>query len=201
VYHPGIAFDSLVRRRRAPLARINGDLSATVARSPEALRAAAELVESRYAERGYLLARDDDGPRPGATLIAAEREAIVGTLTLNLDGPDGLAADLGYGDAIDAARRAGRKVCELTRLALGADVEARSALAALFGAAYLIARRAHHVTDVFVEVNPRHAGFYRKRFGFALVAGERICPRVMAPAVLLRLEIARLEARLADCAP
>jgi hypothetical protein len=31
-----------------------------------------------------------------------------------------------------------------------------------------------------------------------VVAGERVCERVMAPAVLLRLEIERLEARLAE---
>ncbi|MGH7555969.1 MAG: N-acyl amino acid synthase FeeM domain-containing protein, partial [Longimicrobiales bacterium] len=137
----------------------------------------------------------------GATLIAAEREAIVGTLTLSLDGPDGLAADGSYGDAVDAVRRAGRDVCELTRLALSTDADSRSVLCVLFGAAYLLGRRLHSVTDVFVEVNPRHVGFYRALFGFAVAAGQRVCPRVMAPAVLLRLEIEGLEARLADTEP
>jgi hypothetical protein len=53
---------------------------------------------------------------------------------------------------------------------------------------------------LFIEVNPRHARFYRVLFGFAQAAGERLCPRVMAPAVLLRLEIERLEARLGTLA-
>jgi hypothetical protein len=52
------------------------------------------------------------------------------------------------------------------------------------------------VTDAFIEVNPRHVAFYRALFGFMVVAGGRMCQRVMAPAVLLRLEVERLEARM-----
>ena len=74
-------------------------------------------------------------------------------------------------------------------------------LSALFGMAYDAARRRHRVTDAFIEVNPRHVVFYRGLFGFAVAAGQRICPRVMAPAVLLRLEIERLERRLAEIGP
>lgn len=204
VYHPGIAFDGLIRRGRPPreaITKSNGNLSAAIARAPDELRGATTLVESRYAARGYLLKSDDDGLQPGVTLIAAEREAIVGTLTLRLDGPEGLAADRSYADAIDAVRHARGGVCELTRLALARGADSRSVLSALFASAYVVATRLHRVTDAFIEVNPRHVAFYRALLGFAVAAGERVCPRVMAPAVLLRLEIARLEARLADGAP
>ena len=200
VYQPGIAFDGLIRRGRRPreaIPRSNGNLAAAIARSPDELRAAATLVESRYAARGYLLSADDEGLRPGVTLIAAEHEAIVGTLTLRLDGPEGLAADRSYGDAIDAVRHARGGVCELTRLALARGADSRSVLSALFGSAYVVATRRHRMTDAFVEVNPRHVGYYRALFGFVVAAGQRVCPRVMAPGVLLRLEIERLEARLA----
>jgi hypothetical protein len=71
-------------------------------------------------------------------------------------------------------------------------------LSSLFGAAYLVAWRRHRATDAFIEVHPRHVAFYRALLGFVVVAGERVCQRVMAPAVLLRLEIERLEARLAE---
>jgi hypothetical protein len=198
VYHPGIAFESLVRRRREPRVSVDRDLSATVARSAQELHAASKLVESRYTARGYLLSRDDGVLPPGATLIAAEREAIVGTLTLRPDGPGGLAADETYGDAIDAVRRAGGGVCELTRLAIARGADSRSVLAALFGAAYAVARRLGAITDAFIEVNPRHIGFYRGLLGFAVAAGTRVCPRVMAPAVLLRLGVEELDRRLAD---
>ena len=82
VYQPGIAFDGLIRRGRRPrdaAGARGGDLSAAIARTPDELRAAATLVESRYAARGYLLRPDDHASRPGVTLIAAEREAIIGT--------------------------------------------------------------------------------------------------------------------------
>lgn len=202
VYQPGIAFGGLMRRgRRSPETgrSTGGDLSAAIARSPDEQRAAAALVESRYAARGYVLKSDDGGLRPGVTLIAADRDAIVGTLTLRLDGPDGLAADRSYGEAIDAVRRARGGVCELTRLALARGADSRSVLSALFGSAYVVAKRLQRVTDAFVEVNPRHVRFYRALFGFVVAAGQRMCPRVMAPGVLLRLEIERLEARLAAC--
>jgi hypothetical protein len=204
VYHAGIAFESLMRRSAHAVqvaggdARWSGGLAAAIASSPDELHAAAKLVESRYAARGYRSGAEDRGLPPGIRLIATDCDAIVGTVTLRLDGPRGLAADEGYGDAIDAVRRPGRNVCELGRLALAEDAEWRPVLSALFGLAHVMARRLHGCTDVFVEVNPRHANFYRKLFGFAVAAGERVCPRVMAPAVLLRLEIARLEARLAE---
>jgi hypothetical protein len=202
VYHPGIAFEGLIRRREHPPSAGDerGGLAASIARSPDELRAAATLVESRYAARGYRLSADDGKLRPSVALIATESNRMVGTLTLGFDGPRRLAADESYGEVVDAVRRAGRGVCELTRLALttDADADSRSVLSALFGAAYLVGRRLHSVTDVFVEVNPRHAAFYRRLFGFVVAAGQRVCPRVMAPAVLLRLEIEWLEARLAE---
>jgi len=207
VYQPGIAFEGLIRRREHPPRngdaglRDSGGLAAAIARSPDELRAAATLVESRYAARGYRLCPGDSVSRPGATLIATGREAIVGTLTLSFDGPDGLAADKSYGDAIEVVRHARGGVCELTRLAVARGADSRSVLSALFGAAYVSARRLHRVTDAFIEVNPRHVQFYRALFGFVVAAGQRICPRVMAPAVLLRLEIERLEARLTEIGP
>jgi hypothetical protein len=201
IYQPGIAFRGLLRRcERSPqrAGGASGDVAACIAGSPDELRAAATLVDSRYAARGYRLIADDDERRPGITLVAAEADAVIGTLTLRIDGPHGLAADESYAATIDAVRQAGGGVCELTRLAITSDADSRSVLAALFSTAYVVARHLHRMTDVFVEVNPRHVQFYRRMFGFAVAAGQRVCPRVMAPGVLLRLEVERLEARLAE---
>jgi hypothetical protein len=167
---------------------------ATVASSADQLAAAARLVESRYAWRGYAV-------RPGAgesamTIVATRRADTVGTLSLRGDGAAGLAADEGYGEIVGRVRAAGRRVCELTRLAIDADAAWRPTLGALIALTYLAARALHEATDVFVEVNPRHARFYQRMFGFAAAAGQRMCPRVGAPAVLLRLELDRFEARL-----
>ena len=45
-------------------------------------------------------------------------------------------------------------------------------------------------------MNPRHVGFYSRVLGFVVAAGEKLCERVRAPSVLLRLELAALEERL-----
>lgn len=212
--HPGSAFSALFERRapaskdrsrtRAanepgdarPLTSSGSGLRASIASTAEQLAAAAALVESRYAWRGYSLQPGGAATPPGVTLVALQTGATLGTVTLRLDGPAGLAADEGYGATIDAARARGRRVCELTRLAIDSAADWRTTLGALFGFAYLVGRVLHDVTDVFVEVNPRHERFYRQMFGFVGAAGRQICPRVQAPAVLLRLELERLEARL-----
>ena len=167
---------------------------ASVASTADELAAATSLVESRYAWRGYAVT--PYAGVAGATLVATRGATAVGTVTLRVDGPAGLAADEGYRQAIDAIRRAGRQVCELTRLAIEADAPWQPTLGALIGLAYLVGRTVHDVTDVFVEVNPRHERFYERMFGFVAAAGRRICPRVEAPAVLLRLELERLDLRL-----
>jgi hypothetical protein len=43
------------------------------------------------------------------------------------------------------------------------------------------------MTDLFIEVHPRHAGFYRRMLGYRVVGEERVCPRVGAPAVLMHM--------------
>jgi hypothetical protein len=175
-----------------------GASSAAIADSPVELQAAAALVEGRYGDRGYRVTAEDVGQDPGITLIATESEAITGTLTVRLDGPEGLSADENYGDVLSAVRRSGRNICEMTRLAVDPSADSRSVLAALFGLGYVVCRHLHGATDIFVEVNPRHAVFYRRLFGFVVAAGRSICPRVMAPAVLLRLDLDRFEVRLSE---
>ena len=53
----------------------------------------------------------------------------------------------------------------------------------------IFAYRIHRATDLFIEVNPRHAAFYRRKLGFSVVGGEKICRRVNAPAILLHQEL------------
>ena len=174
-------------------------VTAAIAASTRQLAEARALVESRYAWRGYALQADDAvSTLPGTTLIATQGARTVGTLTLRVDGPAGLAADECYREAINLVRHAGRRVCELTRLAIDTAANWRPTLGALIGLAYEVGSVRYGVSDVFVEVNPRHARFYQQTFGFDTAAGKQICPRVKAPAVLLRLEVERLDARLRE---
>jgi hypothetical protein len=61
---------------------------------------------------------------------------------------------------------------------------------------YTVGRFEHGVTDVFIEVNPRHVVFYTRALGFVVAAGAQLCQRVLAPSVLLHLEVDTLESRL-----
>jgi hypothetical protein len=54
--------------------------------------------------------------------------------------------------------------------------------------AYIYSHKIHGYTDYVIEVNPRHAAFYKKMLGFHDFGELRTCTRVNAPAVLLRLE-------------
>ena len=218
-----LGFDSLMQRRnratesrteaspaparknqeRRLLSERSRDLRISVATSPEAIAEAARLVEMRYAWRGYETGQIGSEPsghsRPESheiTLLARNDEATLGTLTLRLDSPLGLRAEEGYGETISAVRAEGRQVCELTRLALAETSDWKAVLASLFSLAYAMGRTVHGVTDVFIEVNPRHVGFYERALGFVVAAGERFCERVKAPSVLLKLELADLERRL-----
>ena len=64
--------------------------------------------------------------------------------------------------------------------------------AALIHISYLYARVVHCCSDYVIEVNPRHVMFYQRMLGFEGVGAERPCTRVGAPAVLLRLSLARM---------
>lgn len=189
--------ESLTSRARRASVLFDDSIAVSVARVESDLRAAVELLSSRYAWRGYELSRQ----RPASsdlTLIATERGSVVGTLTLRFDGPARLRADESYGDEVDAARSQGRGVCELGRFAVAQHAPSKPVIAALFGRVHRIVRGLREVTDVFVEVNPRHVGFYRRGFGFTVAAEGRICPRVRAPSVLLRLEVAAFERRVQE---
>jgi hypothetical protein len=175
-----------------------------VADSHAEIEAARCLVRRRYAWRGYEVEHAADPavirkhPRhtQEITFIAANRETTIGTVTLGVDGPFGLRADETHGEVIRSARNAGCRVCELTGLAVAESVDSKSVMASLFSLVYAAGRTLHDVTDVFIEVNPRHVAYYSRILGFVVAAGERLCERVRAPSVLLHLEIEVLAERL-----
>jgi hypothetical protein len=156
-------------------------------------RPAAHLVEGAYSRLGYVfgasepIAADDD--HNGASLEAVHDGRMLGTLSVTLDSDPGLKAEHLYPSEI-APFRARGGVCEFTRLALDTSLAGREVLCSLFYVAYVYAHLVHRNNHLFVEVNPRHASFYQRMLGFERLGPERICPRVNAPAVLLRLDMA-----------
>jgi hypothetical protein len=175
-----------------------------IAESLHQIEAANHLIRRRYAWRGYdldaieyhgLVARSDDWHRE-ITFFAAEPQTTLGTITLRLDGPEGLSAEATHSETMQSARTDGRRLGELTRLAVAGGADSRQVLASLFGLVYAVGRMVHDVTDVFIEVNPRHVAFYSRTLGFAAVGDEKFCERVRAPSVLLHLDVEILDGQL-----
>ena len=163
-------------------------------------RAVRLLIERMYEWRGLMPVDTDlHTARPDRiTLVASDEHAIFGTITLGLDGKDGILADALYPDELLRLRQRGARLCELTRLAMDTDINAREVLGALLHLVYIHGRLIHGVTDVVIEVHPRHAGFYQRMLGFRRIGDERICPRVNAPALLLHLELSYVDAQIAN---
>lgn len=156
------------------------------------------LVERMYSWRGL----DTNNPlvcTPRAkqtTLVACKGDLPFGTLTVGLDTEQGLLADGLYGAQIDAAREKGARVCEVTRLAMDPTHSSPEVMATIFHLAFIIARLVNNMTDLFAEVHPRHTGFYRRMMGYRIAGPERTCPRVGAPAVLMRLPLDHAEEQI-----
>lgn len=178
-------------------------MRATVAESAAQIEAAKNLIRRRYAWRGYDMPQEEENSvceafSPDSSqvvFVATFGDTTVGTITLGLDRPMGLLAENSYGEEIEAHRVAGRTVCEVTRLAVAEDADSKRVLAALFSLTWAAAS-VNGVTDMFVEVNPRHVVFYRRVLGFVVAAEERFCERVGAPSMLLRVDMDDLENRL-----
>ena len=160
-----------------------------IANGLEALkRNTARLIERMYSSRGlFPYGQGESLDERNITVVACKGDCAVATLTLCLDVGAGLLADTLYRDEINAARIAGSRVCEITRLAMDPEHSSHETLAGMMQILYVVARLTHQVTDVFIEVHPRHAGFYRRLLGYRTAGPERICPRVGAPAVLMHL--------------
>jgi len=121
------------------------------------------------------------------------------TISLVFDAKEsviGLPCDEIYRNEVDALRRAGCKLAEVTRLAIDDQCSgAKELLLHLFNQCYIFARIVRQQTDLLIEVNPRHVAYYQRLLRFRQAGPERSCARVQgAPALLLRLNFDEIEA-------
>ena len=177
-----------------------GDFSVRRSASLREHAGSANLLKEMYSRKGY----STDGligmPRreTTVTLDAHNDAGVVATVTVRLDSREtGLFADALYPREIAAFRAAGSKVCEVCKLAVDPRFGSRELMASLFQLAYLYSHVIYCATDVFIEVNPRHAGFYKRMLGFHEIGGLRVCPRVNAPALLLHVELDYMRQQIA----
>jgi hypothetical protein len=152
--------------------------------------AAHVLVERRYSDSGYSTSSSSGAENPNRFTLTAEiNDTVQGTLTIGFDGGDGLLVDQCFGDATGRLRDEGAKLCEFIKFAVDSVPHSKRVLAALFHTAFIYAYVIRGCDRIVIEVNPRHVRFYAAMLGFEVLAGERINPRVNAPAVLMSIDL------------
>lgn len=172
------------------LAQQPAPINSTIVNSSLERLRSLELIQRRYAQRGYVT----KGMAPTAdeltTFSLGLADTMSGTLSVRFDGPQGLSADEVFGPELDELRLNGHRICEFTRLAMEElEAPSKDALARLFQTAYVYAHRRRGAELLVIEVNPRHVAFYRRMLGFSVAAETRFNERVRAPAVLMILEL------------
>jgi len=160
---------------------------------PRAIRDdAGLLVRRRYESCGYQAAQTVTDPNL-YTFAAYSSGNVVGTLGVRLDSREGLKIEEMYADEVEGLRARGRRLAEITRLAVVESAASKEVLGALFHTALLFIHVVQRCTDVVIEVNPRHVAYYRRVLFFKPLGPQRHLDRVGAPAVALGLELPTLK--------
>jgi hypothetical protein len=202
------AFEAAIRGHRAPkpisatafdLGSFDEHIAVSLAVSDEHLAIADDLVRRQYEAKGYHYpaksAQRYGARRRGLPILAWLDGQPVGTATLGIDSPAGLNVDDVNREHVDVSRAQGHPAGEVVKLAASEGHEPKRVLAALFGALHRM-MVVHELVHVFIEVNPRHVSFYRRALCFAIAGPEKICPRVGAPSVLLRMCVSDLTEKI-----
>ena len=175
-------------------------LALRLAETIEDRDAAGQLLNRRYAWRGYGSEHQIPNDESHTTFIGLSDEQIVGTITLGVDSPQGLAVDAVFKDEIDRFRAApGAQICELIKFAFETELPDQQNLAMLFHTVFLYGSQNHSCTDLFIEVNPRHRRFYQSMLGFTPVGDMRNNPSVDAPSQLMWLNVSDVAEKIASC--
>jgi hypothetical protein len=175
-------------------------LALRLAETSEDREGAGQLLNRRFAWRGYGSEHEIPNDESHTTFIALADEQIVGTITLGVDVGGGLAVDSVFKDEIDRFRAApGAQVCELIKFAFDTELPDQQNLAMLFHTVFLYGLQNHRCTDLFIEVNPRHRRFYQSMLGFTPVGDLRTNPSVDAPSQLMWLNVSDVAESIASC--
>jgi len=189
-----------------PVPGIGREIEAKLATTEEEWDEAFRLVAANYQSRGYEPAGSSavrftpyHALPDTAVFVAKHAGQVVATLSLVPDNVLlGLPMETIYGPEIQALRRAGRHLVEVTSLA-DQDLDLREFIAVFVTLMRLQAQYGiNQDADTWViTVNPRHRNFYRKVMGFVPFGGQRAYPTVQnhpAEAYLLDTTLLRVNA-------
>ena len=169
----------------------------------EGLRSQASILVNRlYARRGYGGFHRLESGDHSTTFTATSEDQVVGTITLTVDTPTGLATDQTFKAELDRFRAIpGVRLCELTKFAVDPATNSPRALAALFHVIFIYGKQRYDCTDLLIEVHPRHVRYYEVMLGFTRVGAPRIDGSVEwwprdVPVQLLRLRVADIRRQI-----
>lgn len=166
-------------------------------RSEETLASASDLLGRRYVWRGFPKVELARWERC-MTIMATLEDKVAGTLTVGRDAGAGLMADVSYREELDALRKEGRSLGELSKFAVDEDLGSKELLASLLHVAYIYGGLIGGCTDAVIEILPRHKSFYERMLGFSQIGEERMNHRVHFPVILMRLDLEILRMRVKD---
>ena len=137
------------------------------------------LAYTQYVQRGYIPRNPEElyvscehleWIEQTTPLVAIADKAIIGTITITLDGPMGLPMERDYPTETARERQAGRPLASCWRLATANECHSSHRVSTMLmhtTAAWLMERGE---PTLLMECHPRHANYYRKRIGFEKVA-------------------------------
>lgn len=164
-------------------------------------QSASQLLKRRYGWRGYsVVSLPNDQTANRITLTATDRNVTIGTITVGLDGHEGMNCEDVFEPEVTALRERGLRLCEFTKLAVDPVCSTKRVLAALFHVAYIVAHSIRRYDMLLMEVNPRHVRYYERMLGAKVMGEERINRSVNAPAVLLSLPFRHITEQIAKFA-
>jgi hypothetical protein len=176
------------------------DFTYRIAETREDIEGAVRLVYRNYIELGYChLNRFGvhfylfDVLPETRTLVALHGDRVVATLTLVFDSPLGLPSGKLYAAELDALRSGGRRLVEVSKLAVDRDLGARglAVLKGIFRLGWLASARVRGCTDFVIMVEPHHERFYARSLLFERAGELKPDPEAKdAPSLLLRLRLA-----------
>lgn len=166
------------------------------AQQDEVFNHASVLVQKRYAWRGFPKVQLKKYPNR-ITILSLHQEKIVGTVTVGYDSVEGMLVDDIYKEEIDNLRAQGKRVGELSKLAIDENIGSKQLLASLIHIAYLYGV-IHECTDAIIEIVPHHKSFYEKKLGFKQIGEEKMNKRVHFPVLLMHLELEYMRKKIEE---
>lgn len=177
-----------------------------VATSRRDLIRAFHLVYRSYLAKGYIrpnparvVYREAFGLSSTRTCIATDPVGkLLGTVTLVGDSFLGLDVERTHLGEIEHLRAQGRKIAEVTCLAIRSH-EVRPSLGVYFALTRFLVQFAYRrgVQDLVLTIHPRHKPFYRRHFAAATLGPVRAHPSVNGhPAVCCRIDLEALSGRV-----